>query len=202
MSDQSVDFTKLIADMKNARNDATAERPTILGGRFVPDRLDDFLAAWQERWAKMPWRIWERVSEITIEYGTRPDAWDYVQRAEVFGEGGHLSLRRDGARWLWHYIGPTDQPPPEGFPRAEHSEECINFWTPTRKADLRRYAERVLLWGERKEGYDFWWEDRVAAAKLMYPGQQAGRVYLNFWRFTEAGQTVFVWYRDLDGGGQ
>lgn len=29
-----------------------------------------------------------------------------VQRADIFREGGQcLSLRRDGSRWLWHYVG-------------------------------------------------------------------------------------------------
>jgi hypothetical protein len=62
---------------------------------------------------------------------------------------------------------------------------------------LRRYDDQAILWGERKSGHDFWWEDRVAAAKLVYPRQNEGRVYLDFWRYTQDGQTVFVWYRGL-----
>lgn len=191
MSDKSVDFKKLISEMKSAR-DAAADRPTILGGQFTADRLDDFLAAWSGRWGTMEHRIWEHISHI--EFADEPKESRYLQRAEIFGEGGHLSLRRDGGRWLWHYIGPAGQRMPEGF---DKKPECEDFWATYLSAALRRYDEQVILWGERKKGYDFWWEDRVAAAKLVYPNQTGERVYLDFWRYTQDGQTAFVWYRGL-----
>ena len=152
----------------------------------------------------MPWRIWEHISEIG--FADEPQAPDLLQRGEIFGEGGHLSLRRDGNLWYWRYIGPADQPAPAGF---EEAPECANFWTadPNKDVVLRCYEERVLLWGEQVEDTNGkstgrWWEDRVAAARLAYPIQQTGRerVCLKFNRFTKAGRTVFVWYRSLDGG--
>lgn len=191
MSDKSVDFKELRKAMEQARL-AEADRPTVLGGQFAPQRLDAFLAAWRERWATMPWQIWEHISHI--EFSDKRQELEHLQRAEIFGEGGHLSLRRDANRWLWHYIGPTGQPSPEGF---EQESECENFWTTNPTASLRRYSDRTILWGERKTGHDFWWEDRVAAANLIYPEQGEGRVYLDFWRYTQDGQTVFVWYRRL-----
>jgi hypothetical protein len=62
-----------------------------------------------------------------------------------------------------------------------------------------------LLWGEEivdqetRKPTGRWWEDRVAAAQLIYPAELKGRsrVQLDFWRFTENGQTAFVWYRKL-----
>lgn len=189
MTNKSVDFRELLKAMEQARL-TEADRPTILGGQFTPQRLGAFLEAWHKRWATMPWRIWEHISHI--EFADEPQEPEYLQRAEIFGEGGHLSLRRDANRWLWHYIGPAGQPLPNGFEKAP---ECEDFLATN--ARLRRYSDQAILWGERKTGYDFWWEDRVAAANLIYPEQGEGRVYLDFWRYTQDGQTVFVWYHGL-----
>ena len=203
MSEQSMEFGQLIEQMKQACEDG-AGHPTIIGGQFASNRLDDFLAVWRQRWDAMPWRIWEHVSQI--EFANEPGAVDYLQRAEVFGEGGHLSLRRDGSHCLWYYIGPSGQPPPQGFHRPP---ECEDYWDGNQAVALRRYKERVLLWGEEiadivageTKPTGRWWEDRVAAADLEYPPKLTGtsRVYLTFWRYTANGQTAFVWYRSLGG---
>lgn len=193
MSNQTIDFKSLIARMEEAQ-ESGQERPTILGGQFSSDRLDEFLKAWSEQWEKMPVRIWEHVSQIG--FGEKPAEPEYLQRAEIFGEGGHLSLRRDGSVWLWHYIGPAGASSPAGF-------SASSFWDETGSKDLRlrRYEEEVLLWGEapEKKPTGKWWEDRVAAADLEYPGQLLGarRVCLKFWRYTQGGRTEFVWYREL-----
>lgn len=190
MSDKSVNFKELIAMMEKARL-ASDSYPAVFGGQFTQARLADFLAVWRKRWASMPWRIWEQISHI--EFADEPQEPEYLQRAEVFGDGGHLSLRRDGNRWLWHYVGPAGQPAPQGF---DQKPDC-EIWKAEQSIVLRCYCDQAILWGERKTGYDFWWEDRVAAAKLVYPKQNIGRVYLDFWRYTQDGQTVFVWYRNL-----
>jgi hypothetical protein len=72
-----------------------------------------------------------------------------------------------------------------------------DFWAVHPGCTLRRYEESVILWGERKEGHNLWFDDRAAAARLAYPVNARGRVYLHFWRYTEHGQTAFVWYREL-----
>lgn len=191
MSDQGVSFQELIKQMGEAAK-AAADRPTILGGQFTADRLNDFLSVWRKRWAAMPRRIWEHIS--TIEFANEPREPEFLQRADIFGEGGHLALRRDGNRWLWHFVGPIGQTAPEGF---DQEPECVDFWASGQSAKLRRYDESVILWGERKSGQAVWWEDRVAAAGLSYPDQKEGRVYLDFWRYTLDGQTAFIWYRKL-----
>jgi hypothetical protein len=206
MNEPTVVFAHLIEQMKEAEVPA-ADRPTILGGQFDSKRLAAFLAAWRVDWEKMPWRIWEHVSDIA--FADKPREPDLLQRGEVFGEGGHLSLRRDGQRWFWHYIGPADQPGPAGFGKAP---ECEDFWADrsNQGVTLRKYEEQVLLWGKEildetkqpPEHTGRWWEDRVAAARLDYPGRLKGHnhVYLTFWRFTDGGRTVFVWYREMKGG--
>lgn len=187
MSDKSIDFEQLYQKMEQAKL-AQEERPTILGGEFPAERLNDFLSVCRARWDAMPYRIWEHIS--LIEFADAPKQPEFLQRAEIFGEGGHLSLRRDGNRWLWHYVGETVALSLDEF-------GGVDFWKTNPRCQLRRYAESVILWGERKDNQDRWHEDRVAAANLAYPLSTNGRVYLYFWRYTENGQTAFVWYRQL-----
>lgn len=187
MSDKSINFEHLYEKMREAKL-AEAERPTILGGEFPAERLNDFLSAWQTRWEAMPYRIWEHIS--LIEFADEPKQPEFLQRAEIFGEGGHLSLRRDGNRWLWRYVGETVALPLDEF-------GVVDFWKTNPGCQLRRYAESVILWSEKKGSDNLWSDGRVAAAHLNYPVTSNGRVYLHFWRYTENGQTAFVWHRKL-----
>jgi hypothetical protein len=210
MSEQGVNFADLIAAMDDAPRygKVGSNRLTILGGEFAAGRLGDFLQAWTKQLPGMPWRVWEHISDIAIGESIAPGRLALLQRGEAFGEGGHLSLRRDGQRWRWRYIGPANQPALEGF---EREPECVDFWAAATAADtvLRRYEERVLLWGQkitdahRQPKGPLWWEDRVATAHLDYPETLKAyrRVYLAFSRFTEDGRTAFVWYRGLVGDG-
>ncbi|MFZ2489390.1 MAG: CRISPR-associated protein Csx19 [Anaerolineae bacterium] len=193
MSDHNIHFDQLIHKMQQARVEE-ADHPTIWGGRFSANRFNEFLSVWRKHWPGMPWRIWEHISDI--EFADEPKEPEYLQRAEIFGEGGHLSLRRDDNRWLWRYIGPPNQTKPKGF---DQSPECEDFWSTTKASQLRRYEEQVLLWGEDKNSTGLWWDDRVAAANLSYSSSLKGnpRVYIDIWRFTQNGQTAFVWYRGL-----
>ncbi len=187
MSDQEIDFTRLYDRMKQARLEES-DRPVIWGGEFPADRLSDFLTKWQAIWSTMPYRIWEYVNRI--EFADQPAQQDVLLRAEIFGEGGHLALRRDAGRWLWRYIGT-----PVNLRLSDFGG--VDFWQTHPTCQLRRYAESVILWGNRKDGQPRWSDDRVAAAILNYPLNGQGRVHLHFWRYTENGQTVFVWYRSL-----
>lgn len=187
MSNKSIDFTQLYAQIQQATLQAS-DRPVILGGEFAANRLQTFLKEWetQKSWQGMPYRIWEHVSHI--EFAAQPPNLTYLQRADIFGESGHLSLRRDVQCWLWHYIGQ---------PVTLTAFQLEDFWRHHPNCQLRRYAESVILWGDRKDPSSPWHDDRVAAANLTYPIDTTGRVYLHFWRYTEHGQTVFVQYRGL-----
>lgn len=188
MSDKSIDFTELADQMKQAQLDSS-RRPAILGGEFLDHQLTGFLNAWQEHWNAMPFRILEHIDRIEFTQQL-PVNLKYLQRAEIFGENGYLSMRRDARRWLWHYIGQ---------PITLTNVACVDFWEQHSHCQLRRYPESVILWGNRKDNASSWQDDRVAAANLAYPLDTTGRVYLHFWRYTERGQTVFVQYRELRG---
>jgi hypothetical protein len=191
MSDNSIDFKRLHEKMRQARL-GVAERPAILGGEFPAEQLIEFLDVWRPRWDAMRYRVWEHISHIEFVEADAdaPMQPEFLQRAEVFGGGGHLSLRRDGSRWLWHYVGEAVNLSLNGF-------GATDFWQANSGCQLRRYAESVILWGERKENQPRWFDDRVAAANLAYPLKAKGRAYLHFWRYTDNGQTAFVWYRKL-----
>jgi hypothetical protein len=199
MSNASINFNELLKQMCTARQSVGQPRPVIYGGHFAHSDLAKFLAEWEPNWAQMRYRIWEQINEIGFH--DKPKERDFLQRAEVFGTGGHLSLRRDGNRWLWHFIGPVDTPVGSNW-AAEP------FWNEKhlQKVELRRYTESVILWGEaivdnQQKKTGVWWEDRVGAARLNYPDElkEHARVYLHYWRYTEGGQTAFVWYRELNG---
>lgn len=196
MSNEHINFTTLLAKMDRAQQAIGDVRPVIVGGRFAHSELTQFLATWQPKWQAMPYRIWEQINEIGFHEA--PQAPNYLLRGEVFGTGGHLSLRRDGNRWLWHFIGPAGT-----VVGSEWGDEA--FWNEKteREVKLRRYPENVILWGlnDHRTPSGIWWEDRVGAAKLNYPSalKEHERVYLHFWRYTEGGQTAFVWYRELNG---
>ncbi len=206
MNKLNVEFDSLIGKMNAAPRYGKdgPNRLTILGGQFQPERFTVFLTAWRKRWQKLPWRIWEQINEIV--FADEPLDPELLQRGEIFGEGGHLSLRRDENRWFWRYIGPPDQLAPEGF---NQEQECDNFWAAKQNSDVifSCYEDHTLLWGKEIQDQNNqptgrWWEDRVAAARLVYPAQLKSyeRVYLKFWRFTAAGRTQFVWYYGLEGG--
>lgn len=190
-NERLLDFDNLHKQMQQARKEAKESQPVILGGRFAHSRLSAFLDEWRGQWEKMPWRIWEYVS--CIGFVEKAENSEWLQRADIFGEGGHLSLRRDGERWLWHFIGAASPALPEEFAGTKYPDTA-----------LHRYAESVILWGQEAEDTDgagtgIWRDDRVAAARLEYPQMKGtSRVYLHYWRYSQAGETQFVWYRGLE----
>ena len=198
---QMIDFTAIWQKVETARLDAAAF-PTVWGGAFTSPDSNAFLKAWFESNLALPWRVWEHTDAIA--WGriadSRPERPAHLLRAELFGPDGHLSLRRDGAkRWQWRFVGCAGASPP-----ADVKGEP---WQTDANMTLFRYAEKVILWGKEvrqdendpQSGVGLWWEDRVAAARLAYPPHLSGieRVYLHFYRYTQAGRTVLVQYRGL-----
>jgi hypothetical protein len=186
----------------------------IVGGRIEPKNpadlrgeLEAFLKAWNLAAQGLDLAVWEYLSEIHMKRGELPVNYGELQRGRAFGAGGDLSLRRDGHRVLWHFIGdPKTKIPALGDPKS--------FWTEQKQQEEKRQVTQLrhqknvesLLWGERVEvemGVIRWHEDRVAAAELSYPGMEqvkgAERVKIRYSVYWHNGQPAFVWLRELVG---
>lgn len=191
----SIDFDELIQRLTDAPVRTEGDL-SIWGGEFEPKRLPDFLKGWKLEQRQMPWRIWEHVSRIAFQWEKLPGKPELLERGRLFGPGGDLSLRRDGDCFLWYFIGPAGVQPPAEF-------DAWNYWKDARRNPLREHEESVLLWGKWWPDPGLWLEDRAGRADLQYPkmgGEE--RVWLDYRRYEEAGQTIFVWYRRLRGTGE
>lgn len=177
----------------------TPDKPHILGGRFEHEHLERFLALWRDMWPKTPYAVIETTQTINMEQGFPGAVADNLQRLDIFSPDGHLSLRRDEGRWFWRFIGvfaPDERADPFNQP-----DKWKSYWESGEGSEARLlcYEESVLLWGEqRSHNPSIWWDDRVARARLVYPGMAtASRVSLRYQRYTARGRTLFVRYLDL-----
>lgn len=237
MSDQTkaIDFEAIVQQMIEAeKHKVTEGEIAVIGGVFdlsaskesifadetlapeseqsASDKLRKFIEAWQPDNSGMKRVIWETVDRIDMDYTnkilTAETAYNELMRARFFGEKGDLSLRRDGDRLYWHFIG---SPPDDDFPKIKNA---CRFWE---KQESLPESERVkelrlqenveaLLWGERivpKSGEAFWREDRVGAIDLVYPvpisdaNVQKQRAKVSYDVYWHNGQPAFVWFKKL-----
>lgn len=152
------------------------------------------LQDWPKRDEAMPYRIWEYSDQITFEEKKLPQDAHWLERGRLFGPGGDLEVRRDGDRFYWHFVGRVGMQPPAGNFHAQ------DFWTESETGTRFFHCEKhALLWGERREGFDRWFDDRAARAKLSYPWEEVGRVQVNYQTFSRSGQVEFVWLLGLEG---
>lgn len=234
MSDQTkaIDFEAIVQQMRKAEeNKATANEIAIVGGVFdlsaskesifadetlapeseqsASDKLRKFIEAWQPDNSGMKRVIWETVDRIDMDYTnkilTAATTYDELMRARFFGGSGDLSLRRDGNRLYWHFIGS----PRDDFPKIKNA---CRFWDEQEKLpeservnELRLQTDvEALLWGERVNGKNFWREDRVGAIDLVYPVEelknetaQDQRVKIIYDIYWHNGQPAFVWLKNF-----
>lgn len=191
-----VDFNQLVAEVTKGKQYGEADL-AIWGGVCAEAELAAFLSKWSLN--EMPFRIWEYASRIDFNRDTLPGAISLLERGRLFGDGGDLELRRDGANFRWRFIGkPTTQAP------FGHQPAPDNFWTKNKAVTFHRCDDSALLWGERKEDQARWFDDRVGRASLDYPEPAATaawqRVRIGYWTFSRAGRVEFVWLRELAEG--
>jgi len=185
MSDwKSVDFAALVKDVKQSQ--VGKDSLSIWGGRCAESALLEFLKGWDL--SQMPYWIWEYVSNIVFQNKTLPDNPALLQRGRLFGEGGDLEVRRDGADFAWRFIGPAEVQPPDGNYAAQ------DYWADHTNVMFFQDNATALLWGKR-DG-EQWHDDRVGAAKLDYPAI-GERVQIHYKTFSRAGRVEFVWYTGL-----
>ena len=208
-SDKTIQFDKLVQSLLNPDNLRGRGRLCIRSGEFDcqgGSGLEAMLKAWQLPAAgKMPYVVWETMDRL--ELSDRVDFSDaaYFLQGRIFGPWGDLSLRRDGERVRWLLVAEMgaeeNKAAGEGFPKAflEQLQKAKDFFTAEEDASFYCHAGAALLWGEKKPGQAHWQDDRVARAKLVYPGQSAQRVQVNYIEYSRAGQVEFVRYGGLDG---
>ncbi len=169
------------------------------GGKTLEQVLEGFLKKWD--FSRMPYHIWEYMHRIEFTKNL-PDSEEYslLERGHIFGSGGDLDLRRDGERFLWRFIGPKGAPLLSGYGAKD-------FWAENPDVRLRQHNESALLWGDYKEAFGRWQEDRVGWAELEYPitsqqaRKQGERVWIHYTIFTDGGQVAFVWWKELKSHG-
>jgi hypothetical protein len=166
----------------------------IWGGQCSEADVLALLRDWPQRDEDMPFCIWEYADRIVIERETLPEGTGWLERGRLFGPGGDLTVRRDGEHFLWHFVGRWGARPPSGSYGAQ------DFWTQPNEAGTTFHQREkcALLWGERQEGFDLWFENRTARAELRYPLEQTGWVRVRYQTFSRAGQTEFVWLMGLE----
>lgn len=193
MSDQqrAMNFGELAQEVRDPVRRWGREKLAIWGGWCTEADVLTLLKQWPEHDTAMPYRIWEYASEIVFEERTLPAEVRWLERGRLFGSGGDLALRRDGDRFRWRFVGPDGACSPDGF-------DAKDFWRTEPEARFHENKETALLWGERKEDFDLWFEDRTARAKLKYPWDRAGRVQVKYQTFSRAGRVEFVWLLGLE----
>lgn len=184
---QRIDFRRVVEEVQ--RSQVGQEELSIWGGRVSEADVCDFLKGWK-RLGKMPYRIWEYVSEIVFERDSLPNKLALLERGRLFGEGGDLELRRDGQEFTWRFIGPAGVKPPSG----DYSMQ--EYWSNHDGISFYQRDEIALLWG--KWNGHRWRDDRVGAARLEYPASAGWqRVQIHYKTFSRAGRVEFVWYTCL-----
>jgi hypothetical protein len=186
----------IVNRIKDPANHWGQDEFTIWGGRCAEgELLKNFLQNWKLK--DMPYRIWEYVSEITFDKDSLPQNETLLEHGRVFGPGGDLTLRRDGADFRWHFVGQPEISPPDGY-------RDNNFWDTHPDMKFHQWDNEALLWGkyadQDENGNHRWHDDRVARAKLTYPvpdNTKWERVMIKYWTFSRAGQVQFVWFREL-----
>lgn len=227
MSDQTkaIDFEKIVGEMINAeKNKIGKNHIAIIGGMIdlgaesesifedekrapemkqsTEEKIGQFISAWQSIFDEESIAIWETIDCIEMPMvKALPSEYGELMRARFFGEGGDLSLRRDGNRLYWHFIGA----PRDDFSDFPKIKSTCRFWDEQEKLpeaervkELRLQKEaEALLWGERVNGKNFWREDRVGAIDLVYPTMEThnGRVKLRYDVYWHNGQPAFVWLK-------
>lgn len=172
------------------------EEMLVFGGEITSDELEPFFAAWQNAADSMPYRVWEYIDRMFFENGTWPDKYALFEQARLFGDGGDLSVRRDGDHCFWRFVGP------EGY-RLPAGVQGYDYWDSVPEGTRLHVAlDEVLLWGKGEkmpDGSMIWRDDRTAGARLVYPQQTAERVKLVMKKYSRAGNVEHVRYLRLEG---
>jgi len=191
---EAIDFGQLARQVRQDDWYWGQDQLAIWGGWCATDDdLFKLLQQWPQRDEAMPYRIWEYSDRIDFEEKRLPQDAHWLERGRLFGPGGDLEVRRDGDRFYWRFVGQRGAQLPDGPFHAQ------DFWGQA-SAGTRFFhsVEHALLWGERQESLNLWFEDRTARAELKYPWDQVGRVQVKYRTFSCGGRVEFVWLLGLE----
>jgi len=173
------------------------ENLTILGGAFEEDKLTEFL-----KWPvvdELKYMIGETSDAITINRDDLPEitsAKEYLLRLRIFGDKGDLTIRRNGKKFLWWFVGEANV--------AQHPTigEVEDFFKLNNDAQFWVTDDNSLLWGMRKNDAGIsnpkFWDDRVAGASLDYPiAKDAERAQLRYRVLSGPEKVEFIWYLEI-----
>lgn len=167
---------------------------TIIGGVIADKNLVNWLQQWDLQ--RLPWQFWEWVNAIWLDYDQPlPSDMRLLERGRMFGDGGDLSLRRDGNDFRWHFVGPSNVQTPA-------TPGTHDFWqSPNAPAMLYAVEQQALLCGVW-DGASCWYDDRIGQANVRYPAVLRGHqcIYVRYREYLDHGQVAFVWMYDLHGG--
>ena len=200
---KAFDFEKEVECMKNDPPIDGNSTIIIWGGVFDAEEFKDFMVAWV--FADMAYVIQEHAYDITFQIADTDNIVSQnpalLERLEIFGASGNLSLRRNGNEFLWHFIGDDTEARQDTLSKLEAAQFMVRFfWKENSACRLYKRDESALLWGEY-DG-DHWHDDRVGWAELKYPTpdtmkKNKQRVQIDYTVFTDNGQTSFVWWKEL-----
>ena len=221
----SIEYSKQSSAQADVAVAPSKGQPAIWGGIFEAEDPTDFLKTWELGKRDMPWRIWEWVSATSIDHVDKgkeelPDNPKLLERARLFGPDGDLSLRRDGNRFLWHFVGSRDVQLPAAFHREggetnPNGEEeriftAVDYWGYHPGAILAPSDKlSMLLWGQERCDQNggrmgTWHEDRVSNVNrpIVYPemsgASKTGRVQLLYREYLQGDVVEAVWWFNLE----
>lgn len=186
---------KLFADMDGHQAYVGAADLRILGGEFEASRLVEFMEIWDKTPAgSFQWAMVEEVSQFYVSSPTNvvaalPGDSNLLERLRLFGPHGDLDLRRDGARFLWSFIGETDVNWPDFGTFAPE-----DFWQTQEPKPVFRVVNREFqTWKpDDKRANDGWRGSTSLAGKDVKVKQI---------HYLDNGRIAFVRYVTLFGGG-
>lgn len=172
----------------------------IWGGEFDVKKFKNFMSVWS--FADMSYAIQEHAHKIAFQVADTDSIVSQnlalLERMEIFGAGGNISLRRNDDRFLWHFIGNDTKTQQDTLSKLTDTNFTVRkFWEENSSSKLYKRDESALLWGEYDEDSNRWHDDRVGWANLDYPIGREQRVQIDYTVFTDNGQTAFVWWKEL-----
>lgn len=196
-------FTSLRRELKGK------DELMIVGGTISEAKVIN----WLREFKGMPWRVWEWVNDFRLEHESLTPAFPLairlsaLERVRLFGDGGDLTVRRDGALFRWHFIGPSGAKKEAIIPAGWQS--CHDYWDrkENESQKLTCSEQKALLWGAYNQELGRWYDNRVGFAHLEYPladvesllqEDKKGHVYAYYREYLDGGQVAFVWMYKLD----